>query len=119
MKQVADSDSRRLFAKLDPERFPHMSDRLQLLISYLFSEFTQVQDIAAIKVNETGEVRVQWIAYPETWERLGHEAELGEQLRRLAAVAKLTQEERKDYEELVLRRLGISLALRHSCHIKV
>ncbi len=112
-------DLKVLWTKLDPERFPHMSERLRLLVEHLFADLTGGSEIQAVTVVEMGDLYVRRHDASQTAQRLGHEAEIGEQLRRLAKLAGLTREERAHYEDLVSRRLGISLAPRYSCHQKL
>lgn len=102
--------------KLAPEHFPEMSDTLRAIVDFMLG--SSATEPAITKIELTGEREVRaWFHGAESGVWKAREPDLGAHLRRLASIARLTQTERLDFENLAFRKLGISLAPRYGCKI--
>jgi hypothetical protein len=107
--------------KLGSEYFPDLSDRLRLLLDFVFAETEPGTGLAASAINRivvsiNGEVRA-WSG-DDSAIYLGKETEICQQLRRLVQAANLDADERRDYEQQLFERAGLLLTPRQGCHAR-
>jgi hypothetical protein len=101
--------------RLSAERFPEMDATLRAVLDFVFEADDAAIPFTKITVGSDGQVRAWSAASDVRGVAIAREADLCIQLRRLAQVAGLTPQERQAFDFTIFRKLGISLAPRHSC----